>query len=315
MPASPLVSIVIPCFNCAATVAETLASVTRQNVRDIEIICVDDSSTDTTLDVLRALAGQDPRVRILEQPNAGCGAARNAGIRASSGRLVGLIDADDLWAPDYLARHLDRFSADATLGVSFTRIHFINHDGSPTGETTRPKLAGITPQDILERNPAGCAMMVARRAVFDEVGLFNDRLRRAEDQEWLFRVALTRWTIEGIDEPLADYRNSPAGLSANLDAQLEAYMDLLRHAETHAPAIVQRGRRRAVASMELFCARRAVRLGLETEVAARYLLRALRRSPGLVMRQARTVGGVALAIAKALRGNREAARQHPAGAA
>jgi glycosyltransferase involved in cell wall biosynthesis len=295
MSTPPLVSVIVPCFNCAATVDATLESISRQSEPRLEIICVDDSSTDATAERLANWAVREPRLVVIRQANGGCAAARNRGLAAARGSFIALIDADDLWAPDYLARHLARFDADPGLGVSFTRIHFINHDGSPTGETTRPKLSGITPQDILEHNPAGCAMMVARREVFAEVGPFNHRLRRAEDQEWLFRVALTRWRIEGIDAPLADYRNSPAGLSANLDAQLEAYRDLLDHVEQLAPEIVRSGRRRAVASMQLFCARRALRLGLGPAEIRRHLAAALKGAPELLMRQPRSVAGLALA--------------------
>lgn len=292
---APAISIVIPCFNCAATLRETIAGLQRQTWVDFEIIAVDDSSSDATPALLQELAAAEPRLRVIRQANAGCGAARNAGIRQARGRFVGLIDADDVWQPGYLAAHMQRFADDPELGVSFTRIHFIHHDGTATGETTRPKLDGIGPQDLLEGNPAGCAMMVARRQVFDDVGLFNDRLRRAEDQEWLFRVTLSRWRIRGIDAPLADYRNSPAGLSADLEAQFGAYLDLLGHVVTLAPDIVARGRRRAIGHMLMFCARRAVRLGQEKHVVRHYLFRALATAPELLALKPRAMAGLLMA--------------------
>lgn len=295
MSASTPVSVVIPCFNCALTLDQTIESIRGQTWGNLEIVCVDDSSTDETPARLADWARREPRLRVIRQPNAGCGAARNAGIQASGGELVALIDADDLWEPGYLAAHMARFAAEPRLGVSFTRIRFIANDGRPTGETTRPKLAGITARDILEANPAGCAMMVARRRVFDEVGLFNDKLRRAEDQEWLFRVALTGWQVKGIDAPLAHYRNSPAGLSANLEAQLEAYGDLLEHAAAHAPRLVARARRRAVASMMLFCARRALRMEQGSGAVRHYLGRALLTAPELALLKPRAVGGLLIA--------------------
>ncbi|MEZ5851089.1 MAG: glycosyltransferase family 2 protein [Hyphomicrobiaceae bacterium] len=291
----PLVSVVIPCFNCAATIDATLESIARQTWASLEIIAVDDSSTDETPARLAAWAQREPRLRVLRQPNGGCAAARNAGLAMARGAYVGLIDADDLWQPTYLAEHLALFAAEPDRGVSFTRIHFITHDGQPTGETTRPKLDHITAADILAANPAGCAMMVARRAVIDEVGVFNASLRRAEDQEWLFRVALTPWQIRGIAKPLADYRNSPAGLSANLEAQLGAYEDLLAHVATLAPDVVAAARSRAMGGMLLFCARRAMRMEQGASAIRKYLWQALKTDPALLVSQPRAVLGLAAA--------------------
>ena len=293
----PLISVVIPCFNSQVTLRQTLDCVLSQTWGNIEVIAVDDSSTDNTPALLRAYAIADTRVRVIRQANAGCGAARNTGIKQARGRFIGLIDADDLWARDYLAAHMQQFAADPALGVSFTRVRFIENDGMPTSETTRPKLTGLRPEDILQDNPAGCAMMVARRQVFDQVGLFNDKLRRAEDQEWLFRVALTAWKIEGIDCVLADYRNSPAGLSADLESQFKAYLDLLEHVRPLAPDVVARGERLALAHMLHYMARRAIRLGHDRSVVRGFLFRALKLAPELVIRKPRaTLGMLAVAM-------------------
>lgn len=292
MSAPPLISVVIPCFNVAATLNETLDSVLGQSWRQIEVIAVDDSSTDATPAILAAYAARDTRVRVIRQPNAGCAAARNTGIAQAQGAYIGLIDADDLWLPGYLAAHMQRFAADPKLGVSFSRIRYIGNDGAPTAETTRPKLRDITPEDILQDNPAGCAMLVARRHVFDAVGVFNAQLRRAEDQEWLFRVALTAWKIEGIDQALADYRNSPTGLSADLDAQFKAYIELLEHVRVLAPAIVARAERRATGHMLHYMARRAIRLGQNRGVVRGFLLRALKSAPELIVRKPRATAGM-----------------------
>ena len=294
--ALPLISVVIPCFNSELTLRETLESVLAQSWPNLEIIAVDDSSTDNTHAMLRGYAIRDKRVRVVRQANAGCGAARNAGIRQARGQFIGLIDADDLWAPGYLAAHMQRFAADRALGVSFTRVRFIENDGLPTTETTRPKLKGIRPEDILQDNPCGCAMMVARRKVFVDVGLFNDKLRRAEDQEWLFRVALTAWKIEGIDRVMADYRNSPAGLSADLEAQFKAYLELLEHVRQLAPEVVGRFQRLAIAHMLHYMARRAIRLGQDRSVVRGFLMRALKAAPELVLRKPRATFGM-LAVA------------------
>lgn len=281
----PLVSVIIPCFNCEALVVETLDSVARQTWSNLEIIAVDDQSTDGTRDVLAAYATRERRLRLVHKQNGGCASARNAGIEVANGSFIAVIDADDLWAPTYLEKHLARFAADAQLGVSFTPVRFISFEGQFTGEVTRPKLDGIGPQDLLEGNPAGCAMIIARRAVFDEVGVYNAQLRRAEDQEWLFRVTLSRWKVAGINEPLADYRNSPGGLSADLEAQRKAYLELLEHVRKLAPDVVAAGYRRAVGTMLHYMARRAIRMGKDRDAVRHYLIEALRLAPELLVRK------------------------------
>lgn len=308
-PDQPLVSVVIACFNCAALVTQTLDSLMRQTHRNLEVIAVDDESTDATREVLDAYRATEPRLRIIHKSNGGCASARNAGIAAAKGQFIAVIDADDLWAPNYVEAHLARFADDPELGVSFTPVRFISFEGTFTGEVTRPKLHGITPQDLLEGNPAGCAMMIARRQVFDDVGPYNPQLRRAEDQEWLFRVTLSRWRIGGYPEALADYRNSPSGLSADLEAQRKAYLELLEHVRKLAPDVVARGYRRAVGTMLHYMARRAIRLGKGADVVRHYLTQALRMAPSLLIRK--PVPTLAMLVAAYVPGTIERMRPAP----
>src|SRR5258708_4104598 len=101
-----LVSVVIPAFNAGATIDETLRSVRSQSHERIEIIVVDDGSTDDTLAVAERHADQDPRIKIIRQDNAGVAAARNAGWQAACAEFIAFIDADDLWAPSKIERQL-----------------------------------------------------------------------------------------------------------------------------------------------------------------------------------------------------------------
>jgi glycosyltransferase involved in cell wall biosynthesis len=145
---TPLVSIIIPCFNTASTVAETVASVTAQSMRDFEIIAVDNNCTDTTVQVLTHLAKREPRLRITQEPVQGLSAARNGGIRAANGKFIALLDADDLWDVDYLERHIANL-ADQEVGISYARVRMIDMAGRPTGQITNPQLRDLTPTDLL----------------------------------------------------------------------------------------------------------------------------------------------------------------------
>src|SRR5687768_3539829 len=92
----PLVSVVVPAFNAASTLSSTLGSIANQTYRSLDIIVVDDGSTDGTAAIARHFCLSEPRLRVITQPNGGVAAARNAGIRSSKGEFVAFMDADDL---------------------------------------------------------------------------------------------------------------------------------------------------------------------------------------------------------------------------
>lgn len=279
----PLFSVVIPCFNVAGTVEETLASVLGQTEQDFEILAVDNNCTDRTGEILGKVARIEPRLRIVRQPVQGLSAARNAGIGSARGRHVALIDADDLWDRDYLethAAHLDHARAD----VSFARVRLIDWGGRATGQATRPKLAGLMPADLLRSNPC-TAMIVVRREVFHRVGMFDESLRRVEDQEWLFRMLAAGFVLAGIDRVLASYRISPGGLSADLEAMLASHGQMLEAAARVAPDLVARHRRLAHGGMLRYCARRALDHAKGGDAARGYLLRMLGAAPDLLVRE------------------------------
>ena len=101
---SPAVSVIIPCYNAEKNIIQCIDSVCSQTLKQIEIICVDDGSTDSTLEILRKYQDKDPRVRVICQKNAGAGAARNVGLDCASGEYLSFLDADDFFEPDMLEK-------------------------------------------------------------------------------------------------------------------------------------------------------------------------------------------------------------------
>lgn len=280
---APLFSVVIPCFNVAATVEETVASVSAQTLRDLEIVAVDNNSTDATGEVLARLAAAEPRLRVVREPVQGLSAARNGGIRAARGRCVAFLDADDLFDPDYLEAHADNL-ADGAIGVSYARIRLVDPAGRPTGNVTSPPLSGLTAVDLLRSNPC-TSMVVVRRDVLDRVGPFNESMRRMEDQEWLFRAAAAGYRLRGIGRALASYRIMPGGLSSNLEAMLAAHGQMLEAAAHVAPDLVARHRRLSQAAMLRYCARRAMDHRSGAAEARGYLSRMVRIAPDILVRE------------------------------
>lgn len=280
---NPLFSVVIPCFNVVSTVVETVESVRRQTLGDFEIVAVDNNSTDATRTVLEQLAHTEPRLRIVHEPVQGLAAARNGGIRASRGRYIAFLDADDLFDPDYLQAHADNL-ADGTVGLSYSRIRLVDQSGHPTGSVTNAPMEGLGPSDLLRTNPC-TSMVVVHRDVLARAGCFDETLRRVEDQEWLFRVALSGACLRGIDRPLASYRITPGGLSNDLEAMLASHELVLKAAARVAPAMVASFGRISRGAMLRYCARRALDHNAGASAARGYLWQMLRTAPDLVLRE------------------------------
>lgn len=220
----PHASIIVPARNAEATLDATLRSLRAQSFADLEIIVVDDGSTDRTVRIAADHAGEDPRVQLVVQANRGPAAARNSGIRVARGAIVGFCDAGDLWRPHKLAAHVRHLAAAPAVGLSFSGSARIGDAGHAPGLVQRPRLAGIRPEHVFLSNPVGNgSAAVLRRAALDAIAWrpagerlgdwwFDESFRQFEDLECWLRLALTTdWQIEGVPGALTAHRLPPAG--------------------------------------------------------------------------------------------------------
>lgn len=183
--AGPLVTIVMPVHNRQNVVSRSIESVLAQTFHSWELVVVDDGSTDSTRDVVRSFTRADPRVKLLEQPKSGVSAARNAGIRAGSGRIVAFIDSDNAWRDDFLhvsVSSLEQFD----VPVTYAGIKRYENNGSTAFVGLQAGreylLDGLSFIDL--------NVLVAERALLDEVGLFDESLRRWVDYDLILRLLL-----------------------------------------------------------------------------------------------------------------------------
>lgn len=147
----PVVTVVIPAYNAQATLAETLESALAQTCREIEVIVVDDGSTDQTSALVAAYAARDGRVRLSAQTNGGVARARNTGVAQARGAFVAPLDADDLWRPDKLERQLKALqAAGPKAGLAYAGSLLIDPDGNVTGAMPRAEFEG----NVLHRHLA-----------------------------------------------------------------------------------------------------------------------------------------------------------------
>jgi glycosyltransferase involved in cell wall biosynthesis len=113
----PVVSVVVPAYNVATTIRQTLDSILHQTFQDIEIIVVDDGATDETPQILKSY--KDSRMRVVRQVNRGLAGARNTGIQLSMGKYIAFCDSDDIWEAEKIELHVRHLEADSSIGISF----------------------------------------------------------------------------------------------------------------------------------------------------------------------------------------------------
>ena len=215
----PRVSVIIPAYNRADLLPQAIASVLAQTYRDFEVIVVDDGSTDDTA----AVAEQFGRaVRVIRQANAGEGAARNRGIVAATGELIAFLDSDDLWLPTKLARQVDFFKNDLSIGLVYTdAVAFHGKTGRVLwrfSERFQPH-QGWVGRPLLQRCFIAVSTVMARTEVVDEVGRFNEShaIRNYQDWDLWLRIA-ARWPIGYIPLVLARWRVHSGNMSGAVDA-------------------------------------------------------------------------------------------------
>ena len=210
-PVSPLVSVVTPVWNAAATLAETAASVRAQSLEDWELLLVDDASSDGSAALARALADSDARIRVITLPaNGGPALARNAGIREARGRYIAFLDADDLWRPEKLARQIG-FMQGAGHALVFCAYRRIAADGRPLG-VVRPPLR-VSRADLLKGNVIGCLTAVYDTAAVGRVEM--PPIRRRQDYGLWLEILRRVPHAHALPDVLADYRVHPGSLSAD----------------------------------------------------------------------------------------------------
>lgn len=214
----PLVSVVIPAYNQAEFLVETIQSVLNQTYQNFEIIVVNDLSTDNTDEVMRQFT--DPRIKyIVHEKNLRLPATRNTGMRTSQGDIIALLDADDLFTSDKLQAHVDFLRAHPDVGVSYNARFELNHSSNTIRELWRPPLT-VGLMDLVLGFPFSPSDTVIRREWAFKVGLFNPEKGSAEDTDFPCRLALAGCQFAGIDRVL-NYRRYHSGRGRkNLEGRL-----------------------------------------------------------------------------------------------
>ena len=224
----PQVSIVIPCFNHARFLPDAIESALGQLHMPVEVVVIDDGSTDNSADV----ASRYP-VQVVRQANAGLSSARNAGLAASSGDVVIFLDADDRLRPTAAAAGVDVLQRTPTAMLAFGRCLLVDEHGGPLA-TDQPRVTSGFYPELLRRNYIWTPALVAfRRAVFDELGAFDPSVNPSADYDLYLRVA-QRYAFAPHDTLVAEYRQYATSMSRDPVLMLETSLTVLRRHRRHA---------------------------------------------------------------------------------
>ena len=251
---TPSVSVVIPAFNHAAYLEQTISSALAQTWRDFEVVVVDDGSTDDTPEVAERFADS---IHFIWQANRGMAGARNTGVRAARGQFISFLDDDDVWKPNYLAAVTLKFLEDPNLAACYTGAQMIDSEGHLLPQTSARTVA---PERLYSTLIDGGffppSTVTVRKSVLDEVGLFDEALQGCADWDMWLRFS-SQYKFRGVAEVLVLYRIHAGGLSSNID---HMFTDNLKAVHKHfgpAEGALERWpiqRRRAYASAHLTAA-------------------------------------------------------------
>ncbi len=232
----PSISVVIPAYNREHTVQTAIRSVLLQTLPPTEVIVVDDGSTDATAEVVEGLG--EPSVRLIRQPNGGISAARNTGILEARCEWVAFQDSDDEWMPTKLERQFAAHAVDPLNPGAFYCGMVIAGGLDEKGEAgarrtisyrpmySVPAVSGDLLASLLRTSSISTQMLVARRALLHEAGLFDTAMKSQVD--WDIAIRLARLGPIGfLDEPLVIQRFTPNSITRDLPKRIDSWIRML----------------------------------------------------------------------------------------
>jgi glycosyltransferase involved in cell wall biosynthesis len=207
----PKVTVVIPAYNAMKFLPETVESVLAQTFSDLELLIVNDGSSDNILQWATNIT--DDRVKLISQENQGVSAARNTGIMQSNGEYLAFLDADDLWKSTKLEKQIRRFEEYPEAGLVYTWTNLVDAFSKPINRVIASKLEGNVWEQIIVANMIGNgSSAMIRRSCFETVGMFDSELSGAADRDMWIRIAV-HYPFAVVKEPLTLWRQHTNSMS------------------------------------------------------------------------------------------------------
>lgn len=225
-----MISVIIPTYNSDKYICEAIDSVLCQTYTEYEIVIIDDGSTD---DTKRIIEDRYPTVRYFYVENKGVASARNYGISMAQGDLIAFLDADDRWLPDKLEKQAILFHNCNELGLVFTENYVFDEHGITKYRLNKRErlMHGNIVRNIFLNSYVVTSTVMVRRSVFDAVGLFEEGLAVAEDDNMWMRIGM-RYGVKLLDEPLVLYHMTEGSLSrtsVNISLGVRKHIEIIKN--------------------------------------------------------------------------------------
>jgi glycosyltransferase involved in cell wall biosynthesis len=256
-----LVSVLMPAYNAASTIAYALRSALDQSYPTIEVVVVDDGSQDETAKIVQKIANADARIRLICQANQGVASARNAALRASRGNLIAPFDADDLWHRDKIARQVRRLDqGGARVGVVYCWSSDIDRDGRiiahrlDLNRYQGDVLAALVVANFIDT----ASVPLIRRAELEAIGGWDSSLHARGAQgceDWQLYLRLAQRCNFGLEPAfLVGYRQAPGGMSRNVRRMRKSYELVMAEVRGSSPALPDKVYRWSQAEFDFYTA-------------------------------------------------------------
>jgi glycosyltransferase involved in cell wall biosynthesis len=278
----PLVSVLIPAWNAGAFIDASVGSALSQSIDSMEVIAVNDGSSDDTAD--RLAAWKDPRLHVITQPNGGLASALNTAIRASRGVYIAFLDADDYWLPGKLASHIGVHQGHPDIDATFSWVRVIDRRGKPVRMPCPRWRGSISYAQLLaDYVIRTLSAVVIRRAAVEQAGMFDSSFVRCIDFEFLLRVSLLRPNnICAVPKVLTLYRRHHVQRTRDWRLMQEGWNQMFDSFRRRAPEQTAAMERLAHSNMQRYLAALAYESG-DFGDARQLIERSFALSPGIFL--------------------------------
>ncbi|MGB3535685.1 MAG: glycosyltransferase [Microcoleaceae cyanobacterium] len=281
-----LISIIIPVYNGEKTIQETILSVLNQTYKNIEIIIINDGSTDSTLEVISSIPNSN--IKVFSYPNTGVSASRNRGIAEAKGEYISFIDADDLWTPDKLETQFNALQENPQAAVAYSWTDWINQSGEVIDHGGHHQISGdvyahLFLGDFIE----GGSNVLIRKSALDQVGVFDESVNFSEDWEMWLRLA-ARYQFVVVPRTQILYRISDQSASFNVLQMEKSSLQVIHQAIIQSPQPIEHLKSHCLANRYKYLTYKTLdgypmrKNGL---IAIKFLWNILKNDPGLVKKR------------------------------
>lgn len=278
------ISVVIPTYNAEKTIQETVFSVQSQTFSDIEIIIINDGSTDRTLEIIQNIS--DSRIKVFSYKNRGLPTARNRGIAQATGEFISFIDADDLWTPDKLERQLAALESHPEAGIAYSWTQLIDEQGHFLHRYHPVFFEGDVYTEILVNNfvSNGSNILVRKETVLS-VGEFDSTLKSCEDWDFYIRLA-AKYHFAIVPDWQILYRQSSTAMSSKVEVMKTSALVVISKAYESAPPEYQHLKSRSLSWIYEYCTQQYLRCSNDlksVQVATQTFWKAVQLRPQVLL--------------------------------